>query len=43
MKGRGVLRGGGREEKGGVLETGLALNLNFYSQKSKKIRGLYIN
>lgn len=40
----GVLRVNGRVEKGGVLETGPALKLNFMAKKkSKKIRGLHTN
>ncbi len=32
-----MLRVGGRVDKGGVLETGPALKLNFMAKKSKKI------
>ncbi len=42
-KAGGVLRVGGRVDKGGVLETGPALKLNFMAKKSKKIWGLHTN
>lgn len=33
-----MLRGGGRVEKGGVLESGPALKLNFMAKKKQEIK-----